>query len=180
MMKIKPPCHSAWTAVIELSNIINILITQITPVSSFSLYLCLFMTQFPTSITKQYPPMKFFLPGYGDWLWWLICELNHVSMVTSVECRNPLIQFGVKINSSIKDKAKYWSHFDCSPSLSVSQTSRSLCPLRMLKLASVPTSLLLHFPHRCCQMRRTRAKRKNRRWSHWILCLLHQFQFLLL
>lgn len=46
MMKMKPPCHSARTVVIELSNIINILITQITPVSSFSVYLCLFMTHF--------------------------------------------------------------------------------------------------------------------------------------
>lgn len=47
-------------------------------------------------------------------------------MVTSVDCWNPLIQFGIKINSHIEDKAKCWSHFKCYSSLSLCQSLRFL------------------------------------------------------
>lgn len=40
MIMIKPACHSARTAVIELSNIINMLITQITALSHDCVFVC--------------------------------------------------------------------------------------------------------------------------------------------
>lgn len=90
-MKIKPPCHSAWTAVTELSNIINILITQITHILSMPVYLCLFMAHFNHLTT---PTVKILHPRVLLNIYWQ----NYLFTVASEDCWKPVIQFGLKIN----------------------------------------------------------------------------------
>lgn len=136
MMKIKPPCHSSRTAVIELSNIINMLITQITPVSSLSVYLCLLMTPFHHLTT----PTVEILPPRVLWLTVVINTLIKWCFLVS-RCgllEPPYSVRGWNEKSSIKQN-KNVERPPFPVSVSVSQISRSLCPLRMQKLASVPT-----------------------------------------
>lgn len=107
MMKIKPPCHSSRTAVIELSNIINMLITQITPVSSLSVYLCLLMTPFHHLTT----PTVEILPPRVLWLTVVINTLIKWCFLGS-RCgllEPPLFSSRLKWKVIYKTKQKCWT-----------------------------------------------------------------------